>query len=298
MRSKIRVISICLLVFMLCGLSSYVVSVSRSSVTVENQDFISVKLPLSMTPSGIPIVEMNIGSKIVHLLVDTGADWVTLSLKPSILETLGDCYYFKSKKSKDIFGKTYREKCFIIPSASLGDLELSQLIANEELRSFVPEDGIIGNGLLQQFYCLINYPAAEMILYSKDSYPAELDLASWSKLSFTHNNIGIVLKGRLGENGKQLKFCLDSGCAAIYQGKSYGIIRPRYVPKSDRITQEENMSTATEQFYLDGTDLGPMEFMVSDFKQPPVAGFIGHNIFIHYQVFIDFDKQVLYLKEA
>ena len=133
---------------------------------------------------------------------------------------------------------------------------------------------------------------------TKNSYPDELHLDSWNKLSFSHNHIGIVLKGRLGEKGKQLQFCLDSGFAAVNQGKSYGMIRPRYVSKSDLIKQDGNKYTATTHFYLDGMDLGPMEFMVSNFKQPPVAGFIGHNVFIHYRVFIDFDRELLYLKEA
>lgn len=89
----------------------------------------------------LPVVEMKIGKKTARLIVDTGADWVTLGLKPSILESLeGICYV--NKKSLDIYGKTYQEKCFNIPSASLGNLELSNLTANQELRSFVPEDGI------------------------------------------------------------------------------------------------------------------------------------------------------------
>lgn len=305
MKSEMKAFSIWSAAFMLmlCGLVSYSLSVSEPSATIETQGFVSVTLPLSMDRYNIPIVEMKVADKTVHIAIDTGADWVTLGLKPSVLKTLDGIEPLRFRNNKDFYGNTYRSKCFIIPTASLGNararVELSHLIASEELRSFGDDDGIIGNGLLKEFYVLIDYPARQMVLFSKNSYPAELDLATWSKLSFTHNQIGIIVKGKLGEKGPQILFCLDSGCAAVdNQEKSYGIIRPQYVPENDRIIKDGVSYTATDHFYLGGKDLGPMEFMVSDFKQPPVTGFLGHNILIHYRVFVDFDKQLLFLREA
>ncbi len=299
MKLQIKMISVLFLLLVLLGAKSEA-SVKKgapieNSVVIQNDNFLSETLSITFDHQYgfLPVVEMKIRNKTAHLIVDTGADWVTLGLKPSVLESLDEKYSIRGKKSVDVFGKKYQEKCFNIPSAKLGNLELSNLTASEELRSFVPEDGIIGNGLLKRFHILFDYPASKVVLYSKCSYPQELDLAGWMKVPFIHNKIGILIEGKLGKGGKKLKFCFDSGySAAIERDKSVGMIQPQHAGLALKgITYIQ-----TEHFYLGDSDLGPMGFMVHENKQPPVSGFIGHNILANYQVFIDFDKGFLFLK--
>lgn len=266
--------------------------VSMEDFSIINENFNKVEIPISFVSKGFPTVEVKINNQTYHLILDTGADSVAMAFVPSALERLNPTYLTDQRKSLDVHGNPYQERTFKLPQTMIGDLKIANLIGNEELRSFIPCDGIIGNQFLKHFNVYIDYQSLKVFLYPQSTYPSELELDKWQKVSFEHNNIGIIVSGRFARNKKELKLCLDSGMCLIQNGRTYGLLKPRKMPGLfiKRKTYE------TKAFYIDGIDFGPMDFMAFDFEQPPVDGFLGHNFFSRYLVFIDFNQEVLFVK--
>src|SRR5690554_2013765 len=258
--------------------------VSMEDFSIINENFNRGEIPISFVSKGLPTVEVKIDNHTYNLILDTGADSVTMAFVPSALERLNPTYLTDQKKSLDIHGNSYQGRAFKLSQATIGNLKIANLIGSEELRSFVPCDGIIGNQFLKHFKVYLDYQNLKIVLYPQYTYPSELELEKWQKVSFEHNNIGIVVNGRFGHNKKELKFCLDTGMCSIQNGKTYGLLKPKNMPGLfiKRKTYE------TKSFYIDGIDFGPMAFMASNFKQPPVDGYLGHNFFSRHIVFIDF----------
>lgn len=266
--------------------------VSMEDFSIINENFNKVEIPISFVSKGLPTVEVKINNQTYHLILDTGADSVAMAFVPSALERLNPTYLVNQKQSLDIHGNPYQGRTFKLSQTVIGNLKITNLICSEELRSFVPCDGIIGNQFLKHFNVYIDYQNLKVFLYPQYTYPSELELEKWQKVSFEHNNIGIVVNGRFARNKKEIKFCLDSGMCSIQNGRTYGLLKPRNMPGLfiKRKTYE------TKSFYIDGIDFGPMVFIASNFKQPPVDGFLGHNFLSRYLVFIDFNQEVLFVK--
>lgn len=265
---------------------------SMEDFSIINENFNWEEIPISFVSGGLPTVEVKVHNQTYRLLLDTGADSVTIAFVPSALERLNPTYLEAQKRSLDVYGNLYQERTFILSQMEIGNLKIANLIGSEELRGFVPCDGIIGNRFLKQFNVYIDYQNLKVRLYPQNTYPGELALDEWQKVSFEHNNIGIIVSGRLGRNKKEIKLCLDTGMCAFQNGRTYGLLRPQNMPGlfNKRKTYE------TKSFYMDGIDFGSMDFIAANFEQPPVDGFLGHNFFSRYKVFIDFNQEILYVK--
>jgi hypothetical protein len=244
------------------------------------------------------MVEITIHYQKFFLVIDTGADYATLLLKPAALQRITVHYLEDDQRSLDSQGKAYTARRFEIPSVQLGKLHFTNFQADEELREPASEDdGNIGNHLLNHFYALFDYQDSKMVLYPKlaqaGNYPRELGLKTWQKIHFIHNNLGIILNGKFDGCDQELQFCLDTGMTYQDEGISYGIVKPGHLQELSK----GKHSLMTEHFYMDGIDCGMMRFQEYDFKEPPVDGFLGHNFFSQYKVLIDFDQRVLFIKK-
>jgi hypothetical protein len=263
-------------------------------------------LPLHFERDMLPCVDVSIGSQPVRLHIDLGANQVTVAIKPSVLKRLAVQPLARQGTSMDAMGRVYRENYFIIPSLVLGRLVLTGLTGQEEVRlnasgQGAPGEGIIGNEVLNRFHVLLDYPAGRMELYARQAYPADLGLDHWAKIPFiVKKGIGILLRGKLGADGKTLLFCLDTGCGFRAGKESLGLIKPGVLPAqaSSRLEQGRMLTMATPHFYLESTDLGPMKFLVYPFQQPPVDGILGHSLFARNRVFIDFERSLLFLERS
>lgn len=257
-----------------------------------NEDFSKAVLPLSFV-KGLPIVEVKIQSKVFRLILDTGADHVTIQLRPHVLEKIDVNYLDSGDNMLDVYGKAYRNRHFVIPELQIGKLHFTNFIAGEELRDFVPADGLIGNRFLKNFYVLFDYKKARAALYPKGEYPSELKLNKWRQVSFDHNNLGIIISVKIDAFDRELKFCLDSGSGSSGKKKS-GLLKGKNLEglseKIGRLVTYDHVSTS-------GIDLGRVDFYVVDFKEPPVDGFFGDYFFFRFKTLIDFDRNVLFVKE-
>jgi hypothetical protein len=252
-------------------------------------------IPLTVE-KGMPYLQVKIGAKVLRMTLDTGENRVFFAIKPSVLQELTVDYSTTVRKNLDAAGNVYNSKIFTLPFVQMGDLDLTNVTAFEELRDTPDCDGIIGNMVLESFIILIDYPNARLVLYPKTTYPAELDLAQWLKLSFVHENIGIICKGKLGPTAKELRFCLDTGAVCLNEkGKSYGLLKPQVATEMTPAGNDTE-TMLIDHFYLDGIDIGPMDFYLYNFAQPPVDGFLGYNFLVDHQVLIDFERQLLFIR--
>lgn len=193
----------------------------------------------------------------------------------------------------DIHGRAYRNRHFVIPELHLGKLKFTDFTAGEELRDFVPADEIIGNRFLKNFYVLFDYQKSRVVLYPKREYPSELKLNKWRQIPFEHNNIGIIINVKIDAFDRELKFCLDSGSGSSRK-KKHGLLKGSnlegFSEKIGRLVTYDHVSIA-------GIDLGRVDFFIVDFKEPPVDGFFGDFFFSRFKTLIDFDRDVLFVKE-
>ena len=253
-----------------------------------------VPLELDGKMKGMPIVNVKIGEKVLHLALDTGADKVFLAITPNVLNEINVRYSDAIEKNLDAKGNLYKSRTFKIPEVKIGELQLNNVTAAEELRDSPDDsDGIIGNRLFDNFNVLIDYSQSHMILYPNTGLPFDLELSQWMPIPFKHEDIGIVIQGQLSSQKRTLRFCLDSGAVvANAEGKPLGILQPKSLTAQDKV---KDTKTYTDYLTIGGKNIGLMDFYLLDYAQPPVDGFLGYNFFSKYKVFIDFTKQVMYI---
>ena len=294
MMMKILVKIICCFMFII-GLNFPSFANSQGISETNSNKIASVIVPLELDGKmkGMPIVKVKIGEKVLRLALDTGADKVFFAITPNALNEINVKYSTAIEKNLDAKGTLYKSRTFKIPEVKIGELQLNDMTATEELRDSPDDsDGIIGNRLFDYFNVLIDYSQSHLILYPNTRLP-DLELSQWTQISFKHEDIGIVIQGRLGNQERNLRFCLDSGSvAANEEGKPLGILRPKSLVAQDKV---KDTKTYTDYLTIDGKNIGSMDFYLLDYAQPPVDGFLGYNFFSKYKVFIDFTKQVMYI---
>jgi len=296
MMMKIPVKIVCCFMFII-GLSFLSFANPPNISEANSNRIVSVIVPLELDGKmkGMPIVKVKIGEKVLRLALDTGADKVFFAITPNALNEINVKYSTDIEKNLDAKGTLYKSRTFEIPEVKIGELQLNNVTASEELRDSPDDsDGIIGNRLFDYFNVLIDYSQSHMILYPNTSLPSDLELSHWTQISFKHEDIGIVIQGRLGNQERNLRFCLDSGAvSANEEGKPLGLLRSNSLVAQDKV---KDTKTYTDYLTIGGENIGTMDFYFLNFTQPPVDGFLGYNFFSKYKVFIDFTKQVMYIK--
>lgn len=285
-----------LILLLCCILVNSICFATPEYFQYDQRVFDKAVLPFTFSKK-LPVVIVKIQGKKFHLIVDTGAPNVTVALKPSVLRDINVKYLESKSHSLDIHGQSYEEKEYEIPKLTIGKLKLVNLIAREELRTFVPADGIIGNRLLKEFYLLFDYKELKLTFFPKGNYPLELNLEQWKKVHFEYDDydkrVGIILTAQIPELKRELKLCLDSGSSAFDNGKPCGTLLAKYMPELPK----EVRAVEYNQVMIDGLALGPTSFRVSDYQEPPIDGFMGFSFFNNYKVFVDFDQKVLFVKK-
>jgi hypothetical protein len=284
---KIFVKIICCFMFII-GLSfpSFANSQGISETNSDRITPVIVPLELDGKMKGMPIVKVKIGEKVLRLALDTGADKALFAITPSALNEINVRYSTAIEKNLDAKGTLYKSRTFKLPEVKIGELQLNNVTATEELRDSPDDsDGIIGNLLFDHFNVLIDYAQSHMILYPNTRLP-DLGLSQWTQVSFKHEDIGIVIQGKLENQEKNLRFCIDSGAVVVNEkGKPLGILQPKSLVAQDKV---KDIKTYTDYLTIDGKSIGSMDFYLLDFAQPPVDGFLGYNFFSKYKAFIDF----------
>lgn len=246
-------------------------------------------IPFSLEHS-LPAVELELGGKRVRLIVDTGADKVSIALKPSSMAGMRLEPTGGNQASLDINGAKRVERSFVVRDGAIGDLALRDVLISEESRDFVPCDGIIGNAFLSRFRVLLDYRESTMMLYPLvGEIPAPLS-GHWASLQFTRGIAGIMLDCSWSDGGEG-GFCLDTG-------SSVGIVDTSKLGPS-----RGSGLVALRDFSVAGLPFGDRSFVARDLSHltprgAPFAGLLGYNILQGQRVIIDFARSQLLVDTA
>ena len=240
----------------------------------------------------------------LRLFIDTGAGYDTVSLTPPVLNGLDVIYTGATKENYDFKGDKYNSRHYFIPKIRIGSLVLNQLPGYEFLSRYDDLGGLIGLAFLNQFNVLIDYPNRKFGLYRKDFYPDYLKSQVWKSVQLVPP---LSLPVQLKNYEETFTFCLDTGVIAVDKTKrSYGTIRSES-GLGKLIQQKETLEPDPSDVEVLGKfssnqlrtpcdyPLAPMDFMLVDYEYPKRDGFLGHNFFSKYSVFIDFTQDEIYL---
>jgi len=245
---------------------------SSEKVKINYNSINKVEIPLTIE-KGLPFVTIKREGQNFKLLFDTGANQETIRLTLSSVKKINVEYITEKSRIVDPMGNKYIERQFLVPRMNLGDIEFRDIIASEESRDF-PFDGVLGNKILECFFVLIDYQSSRVVFYSKDFYPQDLFLDKWDKITFEYDEGDIIFTGKFDQNGEELTFLLDSGMRAIDDNGTYGFFRgSTYIEK--RLT--ETNPFRKDHLFIDGFDIGPMDFKIKNYVFPLVDGVLGYN---------------------
>ena len=281
---------------------------STFSFDVPSQ-FESTEVPIYFTSEdnspSYAYIDLLVNEVKLRLFIDTGHGYGTVSLPPTVLSELDVIYTSVTKENHDFKGQKYNSQQYLIPKIRIGSLVLNQLAGYEFFSRYDDTHGLIGLAFLNQFNVLIDYPNRKFGLYRKDFYPDYLKSPIWTKVQLVPP---LSLPVKLKNYEETFTFCLDTGVIAVDKEKhSYGTIR-----SESEFGQLVQQKETVEPDPMDADILGkfssnqlrtscnypliPMDFMLVDYEYPKRDGFLGHNFFSKYSVFIDFTKDELHLR--
>ncbi|MDD3053970.1 MAG: aspartyl protease family protein [Endomicrobiaceae bacterium] len=269
---------------------------SQQNITkIKSGQTVIIPLDLNGKMKGMPIVNIKINGQILHLALDTGADNVFIALTPEALNKTNVKTSENIKKNLDVNGQLYKSRTVKISAIEIGELLFNNVEVCEELRNTNDgSEGIIGNKFFDNFNVLIDYSQSRMILHSNTTLPSDLDLNQWLKIPFIHESIGIIIEGLLEKQKKTLRFCLDSGAVAVNEKeKPFDLLKLNSLILKNQVNDAK---TYSDNIIINKKNIGLMDFYLLDFIQPDVDGFLGYGFLSKYKIFIDFPKQIIYIK--
>lgn len=250
-------------------------------------------------------IEVFVNKVKLRLFIDTGHGYGTVSLPSSVLNGIDVTYTGTTKESHDFKGDKYDSRHYLIPKIRIGSLVLNQLPGYEFLSRYDDLGGLIGLAFLNQFNVLIDYPNRKFGLYRKDFYPDYLKSPVWKSVQLVPL---LSLPVKLKNYEETFNFCLDTGAIAVDEEKhSYGMIRSasklgKLLQQNETLEPDPSDVEVLGKFNADqlrtpcGYSLAPMDFMLVDYEYPKRDGFLGHNFFSKYSVFIDFTQDNIHLR--
>lgn len=271
--------------------------------------FESTEVPIYFTSEdnspSYAYIDVLVNTLKLRLFIDTGHGYGTVSLPPSVLSELDVTYTSTTKVNHDFKGQQYNSRHYLLPKIEIGSLVLNQLPSYEFFSRYDDRGGLIGLAFLNQFNVLIDYPNRKFSLYRKDFYPDYLKSQGWTKVRLVPP---LSLPVKLKNCEETFNFCLDTGVIAVDEEKhSYGMIRStstlgKLLQQNETLEPDPSDVEVLGKFSSNQLrtscdyPLAPMDFMLVDYEYPKRDGFLGHNFFSKYSVFIDFTKAEIHLR--
>lgn len=289
------------------GLLTSVISFSAEASANE------ASLPLTFTsgnpaPYGIAATTVTIDGTNYPLMVDTGAKKMELALTPVVVNKLHVKYTGKENCGTSVDGKVHCLKEFVIPEVKIGSFTLTNVKGSyyDSLwggndthfkADAASKNGLIGFALLSKFNLVLDYPHARMILVKPGFKPKNYNIDHWVPIPFEGQLITT-----LNFDGKSFKVLWDTGSVPSIVKDDFAknfvtLPCPNGAPYSQsncRIISSKILLTTTNK------TLPNNWFMIVKNlpKVAPFDGLMGNNFFAEHVVYIDFQKQIIYVKDG
>lgn len=264
-------------------------------------------LPVKFDDINMPYVNVMIEDVNVSLGVDLGSR-LEMEIYP---EVLGQFYKraYGTEKWKNFRGTEFEYPTYTLPRIEIGSLTFKNPIvvefpseANEE--SIIWEDleqekssprvvGQLGRGLLKKVNLLLDMECSKMILTNSvkklknDGY----DLKTFEKVPFKLGPKGIVIEIET-DQGK-VKLLLDTGCTWTML---HDFLYPEILEK--KFDRHGFPIYKSDKFIINKRDFGSKElyFLKMTEELNDIDGFLGMDFIKKHVMYIDFEKQYIYIK--
>ncbi|MCD4790029.1 MAG: aspartyl protease family protein [Bacteroidales bacterium] len=275
-------------IIIICIIGLIINSTTIYCQTKDKLDFIDksgkgfTKIPMIIKKNS-PLIEVKLDTNKMFLLVDIGG-FASLNLDTSVVSKCAYNILVDSTTSKNYKGETIEINYFTIPELIVGDFHFSNFKAKCGKQK--NKTGYIGLSFFSNFKVLFDYKNSNLYLIH-DSIPQEFDINTWKKVSFNYNKFGI--SSTVNIDGKEYSFFWDTGA-------SFSLLKPEFADKN-KILKRGNFDFYSPQTISLNSNTYKFDLLIMDFKFPPFDGVIGHNFFSNKIIFIDFEKQLIYIKE-
>ncbi|MCK4678186.1 MAG: hypothetical protein KAT48_08655 [Bacteroidales bacterium] len=276
-------------IFIICIISLVIKSTMIYCQIKNKCDFIDesgkgyTKIPM-IIKNNSPLIEIQLDTNKMFLLVDIGG-FASLNLDTSIVSKYGYRFSIDSISSKNYKGEIIEINNFTISELIIGDFHFSNFKAQCGKQN--NKTGYIGLSFFSNFKVLFDYKNSNLYLIH-DSIPQEFDMNTWKKVSFNYNNFGI--SSTINIDGKKYSFFWDTGAR-------FSILKPEFTDKNETVKRGDFDFYCPQTISLNSNTYKPFDLLVMDYKFPPFDGIIGHNFFSDKTVYIDFENQLIYIKE-
>jgi len=231
----------------------------------------------------LPVVQAAVGGRSVSLLLDLGG-FDTVALRAGVLDDLDVTYSGATRRWSDAGGAIHRSRAYRLPVVELGALRLEDVPGHDLPASAeLPVEGIdgyLGLGLLRAFRVIVDYPRGRLVLARGDAALADDGVATWPRLAAQVDDRGVV--SRLRTDGRTLRCVWDTGY-------TWSVIRPRAARGLAELDDDGQRHVVVDALTAGDADLGPLDLVVHDFRQPPVDAVLGYNLFTERAVYFDFE---------
>jgi hypothetical protein len=269
----------------------------------EYEQLTSIEIPLRFE-QGIPYITIETEAGKSELMLDTGANSVTIALSPEMMKGLEVRHVGRPHVLTSNYGSSIYRK-FVLPEVSVGGLTYYNLLCDKD-KLPTPghvRKGMVGLALFKEFNVLIDYKEAKMILYRNNLYPKQEDVTTWQKIPFTAHNDGIMLQGVLQGTERELTLVVDTGAVARGEnGESFNPMKGSSLKKIAGIHADEEDGfkfLRAHDLIVGDVVIHSLNFIfVDQFEQPSSldGGTLGYDFFLKHKVFFDFGKMMMYIK--
>ena len=246
-----------------------------------------VTIPIEIV-KGFPTLVARIGERDMPLMLDLGADDVTLTQEAmrigGVVRLPDERYTWKDAK-----GNVIEAARFIVKELRIGDAVFHDVDGHVEAfhESYQPSSplgnvGHIGAALVRPYKVLLDYRAGAMTLI-----PGDADDETAAQAGCRGTAVPFVPELG-GEPVSKARTDLGTLTFAWDTGAPTSIIRRNLVAPPGAEAPATNVYS-TRSFELGGTDFGPLDLRLFDFEEPAeVEGYVGANFFATHVVCVDF----------
>lgn len=229
---------------------------------------------------GLPTTQATIGGKPVSLFLDVG-NYQVVGLKTAVLGRVPVRFTGDRESFGDADGHVVTSRVFHAEHLQAGALVATQFDGNELVgnsgKAALPQDGLIGFGLLGRYQMVFDEPGGELRLYPS-SAAGVLKAECGSEGGALRIERGVMVSDvRTGHGVFRVQW--DTGSAA-------DVLRPSAV--AGRIKDADLLRRLTfRQFDVAGQPAGPHEFVLRQFQAPDVDAVLGTGFFSKHVVCLD-----------
>lgn len=254
--------------------------------------------------NNLPFINLQVEDQKAKFLLDTGARNQVLVLDEAILAKLTTIKAFRAKeKTRDITGKSYIAKRYILPKFNIGRISFLQQRIVEDTdwglstgKTTIPKDGVIGLELFLNKGIIIDYPQNKFTIIDR-KMPIGYDTDNWHELKFKVDREGVSIYTAI-DNGDIKRFILDTGATlSIIKPKSIGnnIIKNNCYIDLDKDGKCSYIKP--KDIKLNNSNIRSLDLYLYNF--PPefeADGILGYDFIFDKVIYIDFDKRVTKIK--